>query len=290
MPRESNAYAYALTPHPCENNNYHVCEGSNCGGTYSEDRYGGGCDANGCDYNPYRMGNPDFYGPGKTIDTTKKFTVITRFSPDRMYQVFIQDGRTIEVPGAKWAGVPETSEITPEYCERQFAVFNERDRFNEVGGYPQLNAALNIPMTLVMSIWSDVSFPLLRPQASEHAKLMFRDSTTPICSGSTQPTLPRGLESRVPNVDLVPQLLVSPPRLSSSSPTRRSSGPTFASVPSAAPTLFKRTEGRPEVVYDIGRFGSVSKTTLSGRCLRFPLYITSLLPLPAPFFPSGFVP
>ncbi|KXH35616.1 glycosyl hydrolase family 7 [Colletotrichum salicis] len=165
---ESNAYAYALTPHPCENNNYHVCEGSNCGGTYSEDRYGGGCDANGCDYNPYRMGNPDFYGPGKTIDTTKKFTVITRFAPDRMYQVFIQDGNTIEVPGAKWEGVPETSEITPEYCERQFAVFNERDRFNEVGGYPQLNAALNIPMTLVMSIWSD-----------HYANMLWLDSTYP---------------------------------------------------------------------------------------------------------------
>ncbi|KAK2027151.1 family 7 glycosyl hydrolase [Colletotrichum zoysiae] len=152
---ESNAHAYALTPHPCEQNSYHVCEGDTCGGTYSDDRYGGGCDADGCDYNPYRMGNRDFYGPGKTIDTRKKFTVITRFLPDRMYQVFIQDGRTITVPGAKWDGIPETSDIEPDYCKAQFATFGERDRFNEVGGYPQLNAALEIPMTLVMSIWSD---------------------------------------------------------------------------------------------------------------------------------------
>ncbi|CCF47864.1 glycosyl hydrolase family 7 [Colletotrichum higginsianum] len=165
---ESNAHAYALTPHPCEDNNYHICEDDTCGGTYSEDRYGGGCDANGCDYNPYRMGNRDFYGPGKTIDTTRKFTVVTRFEPDRMYQVFIQDGRTITVPGAKWAGIPETSDITPEFCESQFAVFGERDRFNEVGGYPKLNAALEIPMTLVMSIWSD-----------HYANMLWLDSTYP---------------------------------------------------------------------------------------------------------------
>ena len=67
--------AYALTPHACgDNNEYHVCETTNCGGTYSDDRFAGYCDANGCDYNPYRMGNTDFYGPGLTVDTTKEFT------------------------------------------------------------------------------------------------------------------------------------------------------------------------------------------------------------------------
>jgi cellulose 1,4-beta-cellobiosidase len=72
--RESNAHAFAFTPHACENNKYHVCEDTGCGGTYSEDRFAGDCDANGCDYNPYRMGNKDFYGKGMTVDTSKKFT------------------------------------------------------------------------------------------------------------------------------------------------------------------------------------------------------------------------
>lgn len=72
--RESNAHAFAFTPHACENNNYHVCEDTTCGGTYSEDRFAGDCDANGCDYNPYRVGNTDFYGKGMTVDTSKKFT------------------------------------------------------------------------------------------------------------------------------------------------------------------------------------------------------------------------
>jgi len=79
--RESNAHAFAFTPHACENNKYHVCETSGCGGTYSEDRFAGDCDANGCDYNPYRMGNTDFYGKGMTVDTSKKFTWVTGSPP-----------------------------------------------------------------------------------------------------------------------------------------------------------------------------------------------------------------
>lgn len=71
---ESNAHSFAFTPHPCTENEYHVCETDNCGGTYSDDRFAGNCDANGCDYNPYRMGNTDFYGKGKTVDTSKVFT------------------------------------------------------------------------------------------------------------------------------------------------------------------------------------------------------------------------
>ena len=72
--RESNSHAFAFTPHACKNNKYHVCQTTSCGGTYSDDRFAGDCDANGCDYNPYRMGNPDFYGKGKTLDTGSKFT------------------------------------------------------------------------------------------------------------------------------------------------------------------------------------------------------------------------
>jgi cellulose 1,4-beta-cellobiosidase len=76
LARESNAHSFAFTPHPCENNNYHVCQDKTCGGTYSDDRFAGLCDANGCDYNPYRMGNTNFYGKGLTVDTSKKFTYV----------------------------------------------------------------------------------------------------------------------------------------------------------------------------------------------------------------------
>jgi cellulose 1,4-beta-cellobiosidase len=166
---ESNAHSFALTPHPCENNNYHICETSTCGGTYSDDRFAGGCDANGCDYNPYRMGNPDFYGKGKTVDTSKKFTVVTRFEENKMSQYFIQGGQKIEVPAPTFEGIPqESSAITPELCEAQFKVFDDRDRFNEVGGWSKLNDALRIPMVLVLSLWDD-----------HYANMLWLDSVYP---------------------------------------------------------------------------------------------------------------
>ena len=44
-------------------------------------RYDGWCDKDGCDYNPYRVGKSDFYGPGETfeIDSSRPFTVVTQF-------------------------------------------------------------------------------------------------------------------------------------------------------------------------------------------------------------------
>ncbi|KAK4206218.1 glycoside hydrolase [Rhypophila decipiens] len=153
---ESNAHAFAFTPHACVDNKYHICEASNCGGTYSEDRFAGGCDANGCDYNPYRLGNTDFYGKGMQVDTSRKFTVVSQFRENRLTMFFVQDGRKIEMPAPNWEGIPNDSgDITPEFCSAAPIVFGDRDRFEEVGGFEQLNAALRVPMVLVMSIWDD---------------------------------------------------------------------------------------------------------------------------------------
>ncbi|KAK3356854.1 putative cellulose 1, 4-beta-cellobiosidase [Lasiosphaeria hispida] len=166
---ESNNAAFAFTPHACKDNKYHVCETSGCGGTYSEDRFAGGCDANGCDFNPYRMGNQDFYGKSKLVDTTKKFTVVTRFEDNKLSQFFVQNGKKIEIPPTTYDGIPkETSNITPEFCESQFKTFGDRDRFAEVGGFAQLNTALRVPMVLVMSIWDD-----------HYANMLWLDSTYP---------------------------------------------------------------------------------------------------------------
>ncbi|KAK9769508.1 putative Cellulose 1, 4-beta-cellobiosidase [Seiridium cardinale] len=155
------------SPHPCTENTYHVCETSNCGGTYSEGRFAGKCDANGCDYNPYRMGIQDFYGKGKTVDTSKKFTVVTQFQENRLAQSFVQDGE-IEIPAPTYDGLPDSSAIIPDFCTNQFKVFGDRDRFSEVGSFPQLNKALQVPMVLVMSIWDD-----------HYANMLWLDSTYP---------------------------------------------------------------------------------------------------------------
>ncbi|KAH7312629.1 putative cellulose 1, 4-beta-cellobiosidase [Stachybotrys elegans] len=152
---ESNAHSFAFTPHPCTTNEYHVCEDQNCGGTYSDDRFAGKCDANGCDYNPYRMGNTNFYGKGKTVDTTKKFTVVSQFAENKLTQFLVQNGKKFVIPGPTDTSISSTSDITPGFCDKVFTAFDDRNRFQEVGGWTQLNAALRLPMVLVMSIWDD---------------------------------------------------------------------------------------------------------------------------------------
>ncbi|KAI1760412.1 glycoside hydrolase family 7 protein [Hypoxylon sp. FL1150] len=166
---ESNAHSFALTPHPCSTNEYHVCETDSCGGTYSEDRFAGKCDANGCDYNPYRVGNHDFYGAGKVLDTKSKFTVVTQFSNNKVTQFFVQGGKKIEIPAPTLAGFPtDSSSITPEYCSAEVTAFGDRDRFTEVGGWTQLNAVWSMPVVLVMSIWDD-----------HYANMLWLDSSYP---------------------------------------------------------------------------------------------------------------
>src|SRR5215218_9196487 len=100
---EANSISTAFTPHPCQNAAQHACNGDDCGGTYSATRFAGDCDPDGCDFNPYRMGVHDFYGPGKTVDTNKKFTIVTQFKGSgstltEIKQFFVQNGKKIEMP------------------------------------------------------------------------------------------------------------------------------------------------------------------------------------------------
>lgn len=76
---EANKYANAYTAHPCTFPGYYRCEGTDCGD--GDQRQNGNCDKDGCDLNPFRNGNKNFYGPGSsfTIDTTKSFKVVTQF-------------------------------------------------------------------------------------------------------------------------------------------------------------------------------------------------------------------
>lgn len=111
--------ANALTPHPCldvegENNTFKICRDEvECGGYpwNATDRYNKNsrCDKDGCDLNPHRVGLKDFYGPGKTVDTNKPVTVVTRFhtvdktdtgdleSITRTYYQKDNDGKLVEI-------------------------------------------------------------------------------------------------------------------------------------------------------------------------------------------------
>jgi len=58
---------------------YYRCEGSECGD--GAQRQNGICDKDGCDLNPFRNGNKNFYGAGSNyqVDTTRPFKVVTQF-------------------------------------------------------------------------------------------------------------------------------------------------------------------------------------------------------------------
>ena len=85
---------------------------------------------------------------------------MTQFTATSLTQFFIQDGQRFDIPTPKYDGVPNSSQITQEFCDNIFNVFTEHDRYTEVGGWPAMVDALSVPHVLVMSIWADVSLLL----------------------------------------------------------------------------------------------------------------------------------
>jgi cellulose 1,4-beta-cellobiosidase len=89
-----NSQATSMAAHPCKTSRMttcHVTGGTNCGAL---------CDVVGCEFNPYRMSQREFFGPGKVIDTKKKFTVVTQFLTvgTRLSEIkrkYIQGGVTV---------------------------------------------------------------------------------------------------------------------------------------------------------------------------------------------------
>jgi cellulose 1,4-beta-cellobiosidase len=184
--REANSISTAYTPHPCETVGQHRCEGDKCGGTYSAERYGGTCDADGCDFNSYRQGARDFYGPGMTVDTTKKFTVVTQFIKgsngelSEIKRFYVQNGKTIPNSESTVEGNPGNS-ITPEFCAAQKSVFGDNDVFLEKGGFPQMSKGVAAPMVLVLSLWDD-----------HYSNMLWLDSTFPTDASPDAPGKGRG--------------------------------------------------------------------------------------------------
>ncbi|KAI1178008.1 glycoside hydrolase [Nemania sp. FL0916] len=170
---EANSISTAFTPHPCTTVGQHACTGDDCGGTYSETRYAGDCDPDGCDFNSYRQGVTDFYGEGMTVDTSKVFTVVTQFIAGddgglaSIKRYYVQDG--VVIPNSETAVEGTTgNEINAEYCTAQKVAFGDTDNFADKGGLPQMGKALEGDMVLVMSLWDD-----------HYANMLWLDSSYP---------------------------------------------------------------------------------------------------------------
>jgi cellulose 1,4-beta-cellobiosidase len=183
---EANKYASAYTPHGCSVSGPYRCSGTDCGD--GDNRYGGVCDKDGCDFNSYRMGDTTFLGPGLTVDTTKKITVVTQFitsdgtssgALSEIRRLYVQNNKVIANSKANIAGMAAYDSITTDFCAAQKTAFGDNNDFANKGGFTPMDKALTNGMVLVMSVWDD-----------HEVNMLWLDSTFP--TDSTNPGAARG--------------------------------------------------------------------------------------------------
>ncbi|GES61459.1 cellobiohydrolase celD [Aspergillus terreus] len=181
---EANSISSAFTPHPCDDLEQTMCNGDDCGGTYSETRYAGTCDPDGCDFNAYRMGNTSYYGPDKIVDTNSVMTVVTQFVGDggslsEIKRLYVQNGKVIANAQSNVDGVTGNS-ITSDFCTAQKTAFGDQDIFSKHGGLSGMGDAMSA-MVLILSIWDD-----------HNSSMMWLDSSYPEDADASEPGVARG--------------------------------------------------------------------------------------------------
>ncbi|KAJ3119004.1 hypothetical protein HK098_005771 [Nowakowskiella sp. JEL0407] len=186
---EANNMGTAYTPHPCSKNGQYRCE-TDCGD--GSDRQNGVCDKDGCDFNSYRMGDTSFYGMGKTVDTSKKFTVVTQFITSdgtsngdlsEIRRFYIQNGKAIANSFSTFTGLsggPYDS-VSDKFCTAQKTLFNDPNTYQKKGGLKVMGDAIGRGMVLVMSVWDD-----------HEANMLWLDSSYPTDKDASIPGIARG--------------------------------------------------------------------------------------------------
>ncbi|TFK31376.1 glycoside hydrolase [Crucibulum laeve] len=184
---EANSVSAAYTPHPCTVSGLSRCSGTSCG---TNGRYDTVCDPDGCDFNSYRMGDTSFYGKGLTVDTSKKFTVVTQFltnnnsssgSLSEIRRLYVQDGKVIQNSKVNIPGMAAYDSITSDFCSAQKTTFGDTNSFGNNGGLANMSKAFSNGMVLVMSVWDDHA-----------ASMLWLDSTYPTDGDATKPGIKRG--------------------------------------------------------------------------------------------------
>ena len=179
---EANSQAMAYTLHPCTVPGQYRCTGTECGSSI--------CDTGGCDFNPWRTGDQTFFGTGKTIDTSKKVTVITQFITSgnkadgdliEVRRLWVQDGVVYKNSNAKHHGLTGNS-LTDAFCKAESKLFGGDNTFKAHGGMSKIGDAIDDGMVLTFSLWSD---------ATSH--LLWLDSNNyPVDADPTKPGISRG--------------------------------------------------------------------------------------------------
>ncbi|KAG8773931.1 hypothetical protein FRC12_002230 [Ceratobasidium sp. 428] len=178
---EANSDATAYTPHPCSSTGQFRCDSTTCPTT---------CDQAGCDFNSYRMGDKSFYGPGLTVDTTKKFTVVTQFITDsgtatgnlkEIRRLYVQNGKVIQNSKTNVSGMSAYDSVTEAFCSAQKTAFSDTNTFAAKGGFTKMGKAFDSGVVLVMSVWDDHA-----------ANMLWLDSSYPTNLPATNPGVTRG--------------------------------------------------------------------------------------------------
>jgi len=194
---EANSMATAYTPHPCnlggngQEPAQYKCEGIDCGDNDKGQRYKGVCDKDGCDINPYRMGNKQFYGRGDEyeINTLKPMTVVTQFLTtdgtddgelSEIRRFYVQDGNVIPSPKSTILSKNADS-ITDGFCKNKKKLFGDINDFKRKGGNAEMGNSLDRGHVLALSLWDDVE-----------VNMLWLDSAFPLDKPATDPGVKRG--------------------------------------------------------------------------------------------------
>ncbi|KAJ7594340.1 cellulase CEL7A [Mycena floridula] len=240
----------AYTPHPCTTLGQSTCTGTTCSAPNSTQ---GTCDQAGCDFNSYRMGDTSFYGPGLTVDTTQKITVVTQFigSITSIRRFYVQNGKVIPNSMSTIAGKCATgNEISDSFCAAQKTAFGDTNTFAQKGGLATMSKAASAGMVLVMSIWDDHA-----------ANMLWLDAPYPPTKAASSPGVTRGtcspssgaptdVEANSPNAQVIYSNIRFGPIGStfnangtSTTGTGTGTGTTTTSAPSATQTKFGQCGG-----------------------------------------------
>lgn len=143
---EGNSRAMAWTLHPCVPGYQTFCSGRSCDST---------CDKSGVDFNPYKAGYKDFYGPDDKheLNSSQPFTIVMQFITDDQ----TDEGGLVEIrrfyeQSGKIIRPPPTSSV----INSTIAKFGPKDHnFDRRGGLSSLSKSLEGGMVLVFSMWDD---------------------------------------------------------------------------------------------------------------------------------------
>ena len=189
---EANSMSTAYTPHTCGIEGQLKCEGIDCGDNSKGERYDGVCDKDGCDINPYRLGNLDFYGRGSqyAVNTLKTMTVVTQFlttdgtdSGDlsEIRRFYVQDGKTMHSPPSTILGDDDSDSITDGFCDAKKDLFGDVKDYQEHGGMKGMGESLDRGHVMIFSLWDDVE-----------VNMLWLDSSFPLDKPDTDPGIKRG--------------------------------------------------------------------------------------------------